>query len=207
MTDTIAVDRRTLRRERTRRQLTSAARELIATKGVSGLRIRDITDTADVGRGSFYNHFDTKEDLIDAIVGETVEDLAASTLGRLEGAADPAVGAADADRKFIRLAYDDPTTAGLIVNLAHSEAVFEQTVSPYARRALDLGVAMGRFEIADTDTALLILISSALAMIRAVLDGRAPEDADILHAESMLMLFGVAPREARLIARSPLEAA
>ena len=43
-----------------------------------------------------------------------------------------------------------------------------------------------------------------LAVMRGVLDGRAPRDADIHHAEGVLRLFGLAPEAAAEVARRPL---
>ncbi|MBN8933022.1 MAG: helix-turn-helix transcriptional regulator, partial [Rhizobium pusense] len=56
-------DRNDRRRARTRRALLDAARRVIGRQGVENVTIQEITDEADVGFGSFYNHFATKEDL------------------------------------------------------------------------------------------------------------------------------------------------
>src|SRR5690348_5056784 len=96
------------RKRTTRTQLMGAARSLIIEKGVSALRIGEITERADLGRGSFYNHFDTKENLLAALAQETVEELATTVLAGLPTDDDPAVVASIADRRFIRLASSDP---------------------------------------------------------------------------------------------------
>jgi hypothetical protein len=43
-----------------------------------------------------------------------------------------------------------------------------------------------------------------LAVMRAVLAGQAPKDADVHHAECVLRLFGLPPDEAADVARRPL---
>src|SRR6476661_2837885 len=63
---TTAPDRRARRREETRARLVEAAKALFARQGVDNTRIQEITDEADVGFGSFYNHFQSKEALIEA---------------------------------------------------------------------------------------------------------------------------------------------
>ena len=45
-----------------------------------------------------------------------------------------------------------------------------------------------------------------LAVMRAVLDGQAPKDADIHHAEGVLRLLGLPVDEAAEVARRPLPA-
>jgi len=68
-------DRRVRRRERTRRSLLDAATELIATRGLEETRVEDVTQAADLGKGAFYNYFDSKETLVSALFSEAVERL------------------------------------------------------------------------------------------------------------------------------------
>jgi len=69
---TPARDRHARRREQTRAKLVEAARTLFARHGVDNTRINEITDEADVGFGSFYNHFDRKEAIVEAVLADTV---------------------------------------------------------------------------------------------------------------------------------------
>ena len=55
------------RREDTRRRLMKATYEIIARRGFEGLVIQDITEAADVGYGSFYNHFLSKDAIVSAV--------------------------------------------------------------------------------------------------------------------------------------------
>jgi AcrR family transcriptional regulator len=54
-------DRRVLR---TRQQLRAALLLLIQERGFETLSVQDIIDRANVGRATFYSHFDSKEDLL-----------------------------------------------------------------------------------------------------------------------------------------------
>ncbi len=64
------------RRARTRAQLLRAAKHLLATKGFHATKIADIAAAADVGTGTFYLYFPTKDALFADLVRETA--LAAS---------------------------------------------------------------------------------------------------------------------------------
>lgn len=46
-----------------RQQLVDAALEVFQTHGFNGASVQDLTDAAGVPKGSFYNHFSSKEDL------------------------------------------------------------------------------------------------------------------------------------------------
>jgi len=59
------------RRARTRGELLVAAKRLLAAKGFHATKIADIAAAADVGTGTFYLHFPTKEALFSDLVRET----------------------------------------------------------------------------------------------------------------------------------------
>jgi AcrR family transcriptional regulator len=72
---------RTDRKKRaTRRRLIDAGRHVITEHGVGGMRIQALTERADVGLGLFYNNFSSKEELVEAIVSESLAELAAATI-------------------------------------------------------------------------------------------------------------------------------
>lgn len=54
-----------------------AAERVMADHGVHGTKIADIANEADVGVGTFYLHFSTKEELFDALVADAAARLEA----------------------------------------------------------------------------------------------------------------------------------
>ena len=71
------VDRRM---QRTRQILQRAFIEVAHEKGVVATTIQDITERADVNRGTFYLHFADKYALLEAIIHEHFQHLLTSTL-------------------------------------------------------------------------------------------------------------------------------
>jgi AcrR family transcriptional regulator len=63
------------RRTATRAKLMDAAREVFAQKGLDLARIDEITERADVGKGTFYYHFRTKERLIALLIENLLGEL------------------------------------------------------------------------------------------------------------------------------------
>src|SRR5581483_11124334 len=61
------VSRVARKRLQARSRLIEAASAVIAERGVEGLRLRELADRADVGFGSFYTHFASKEELVEAV--------------------------------------------------------------------------------------------------------------------------------------------
>jgi AcrR family transcriptional regulator len=200
-------DRHARRREQTRGRLVAATKALIARQGVESTRIQEITDEADVGFGSFYNHFPSKEAVIEAVLADTIATQAAeieALTGELDDAAEVI---AAAHRTFVRRAGTDPDWGWLLLRLDVSHNVLRTALGPYALNDLQRGTESGRLHVADPTIALYAMGGMLLAAMRAVLDGAAPPDADVLHAEGVLRLLGLDRDEAHELARRPLPAA
>jgi AcrR family transcriptional regulator len=199
-------DRHARRRERTRGLLVDAAKALFARQGVDNTRINEITEEADVGFGSFYNHFSSKEAIVETVLAETVGAQGAEIDARTSGLDDPAEIISVAHRSFVRRASSDPQWGWLLLRLDVSHNVLLAALGPYAQRDLRRGVKTGRFHVPNELIALHDTGGALLAVMRAVLDGTAPKNADIHHAEGILRLLGLTPDEAAEVARRPLAA-
>jgi len=59
--------RRERRKEETRKQIFKAAMKLFGKKGVFATTVEEITEAADVGKGTFFNYFPSKEAILSAL--------------------------------------------------------------------------------------------------------------------------------------------
>jgi len=73
----ISVDRRTRKKQRTRREIYDAAADLFATNGYESVTIEMICRAADVGRSTFFLHFPAKAALLSEFSRRLAEDFAA----------------------------------------------------------------------------------------------------------------------------------
>jgi AcrR family transcriptional regulator len=193
------------RRERTRARLIEAARTLFADRGVESTRINEITEEADVGFGSFYNHFASKEAIVAAVFEQDAAAQGAAVEVLTAELDDPAEVVAVAHRHFAAMARRDPTTAWLLVHLEFSHGILRTALFPYAMRDLQRGIDAGRFTVADPEIALIATAGALLGIIRALLDGAPlPPDAEIRHAELVLRTLGLEAEDAAEVARRPL---
>ena len=186
-------------RQRTRRRLLDAGRSLIAAKGVAGLRIQEITETADVALGSFYNYFESKDEFLADIITESLSELAATTVGPSAGTVDPATVVALASLRIVRLAYVEPDFARLITNIGNADALFVRALHPHARKAVERGMASGRFVVPDIEVLLTAVIGGAFALIREILEGRHGPRAGQTYACHCLAALGLTPTEAAAV--------
>lgn len=89
-----ALDRRQRRSVETRERLFHAALDLFAKKGYAETTVEDITEAADVGKGTFFNYFPSKDHILLAF-GEM-------QLGKLEAAIETARQAGTPMAEFLR---------------------------------------------------------------------------------------------------------
>jgi AcrR family transcriptional regulator len=87
-------DRRQRRSAETRERLFRSALELFAQKGFAETTVEDITEAADVGKGTFFNYFPSKDHILLAF-GEM-------QLGKLEAAIELARGSGEPMPEFLR---------------------------------------------------------------------------------------------------------
>jgi AcrR family transcriptional regulator len=80
------------RKRDTRVRLLGAALHLMAHRGVGGVTINEITEQADVGFGSFYNHFESKDAIHATLIEEVIGHYAVA-LDKLGDREDLGIGA------------------------------------------------------------------------------------------------------------------
>lgn len=72
----------------TRRKILDAAREMFAEKGLDPTTIDDITERADLGKGTFYYHFSDKSDVVASLVDRMMKELVLAIQQRCEDITD-----------------------------------------------------------------------------------------------------------------------
>ena len=201
----VAGNRLQRRKERTRAALVRAAQRLIA-EGRVNVPVLEITQAADVGMGSFYNHFDSKEQLFEAAVADVL-DAHGALLDRLTASIeDPAETFATSFRLTGRLFRQRPQESEIL--LANGSALLssDRGLAPRALRDIQAAADAGRFRVDDPELALAVA-GGALLGLGALL--REDRDRDDAHGadtvtENVLRLFGLSADEAHSICQRPL---
>jgi AcrR family transcriptional regulator len=193
------------RKQRTRAALIGAAQTFIAA-GKTNVPVLEITQAADVGMGSFYNHFSSKEELFDAAVVDVL-DAHGALLDELTTAIeDPAETFACNFRLTGRMFRRRPQESRILLDSGLSLIDNERGVAPRARRDLTAAIEAGRFTIDDPELALSIA-GGVLMGIGSLITKRPDRDdaaATDRATEDLLRLFGLPAAEAAEICRKPL---
>ncbi len=72
----VSIDRRVIR---TKKMIRSALAELIEEKGFNNISVTDLTQRADINRGTFYLHYIDKYDLLEKIENEIIQEIEEKT--------------------------------------------------------------------------------------------------------------------------------
>lgn len=67
------------RKAKTNQRLLDVARRLFSEKGIYWAKVEDITESADLGKGTFYKYFDSKETIIRVLLEEGLSELLLKT--------------------------------------------------------------------------------------------------------------------------------
>ena len=194
------------RKARTRQALIDAAVRLIAEGRGDRASIQEITDEADIGFGSFYNHFDSKEQLFQTASEEVLERWGRMIDRASAGLTDQAELFAVGLRITGRLGWTHPEIAGFLTGAGLDVLDFPHGLGPRALRDIQAGQAMGRFAVLDAEIALSAAAGGLLGLLR--MGQRHPErvtEASVDQlAEALLRLLGVPADEAARLAALPL---
>jgi AcrR family transcriptional regulator len=199
------VNRLERRKQRTRAALIQAAQGFIAA-GKLNVPVLEITQAADVGMGSFYNHFQSKEELFDAAVA-AVLDTHGALLDRLtESIDDPAETFACSFRLTGRLFRRRPQESQILLVSGLNLVSSERGLGPRALRDIKSAATAGRFTVDDPKLALAVAAGALLGLGKLLQDEPERDDAEAADkvTEDVLRLFGLPAEEAHEICERPL---
>ena len=173
------VSRLDRRKARTRQALIDAAVRLIAEGRGDRASIQEITEEADIGFGSFYNHFDSKEQLFQTASEEVLERWGQLIDRATAGITDPAELFAVGTRISGRLGWTHPDIAGFLTGAGLDALDIPGGLAPRALRDIQAGQATGRFTVPDAEIALSAVAGGLLGLLRMC--QRHPERVDGGH--------------------------
>ena len=164
--DAPKVTRLDRRKARTRQALIDAAVRLIAEGRGDRASIPEITEEADIGFGSFYNHFDSKEQLFQTASEEVLERWGQLIDRASAGLTDPAELFAVGTRITGRLGWTHPDIAGFLTGTGLGVLDIPTGLVPRALRDIQAGQVAGRFTVPDPEIALSAAVGGMLGLLR-----------------------------------------
>lgn len=196
------------KRRATRAKLLEAAYRVMVQKGVDAATIREITDQADIGFGTFYNYFESKDDLAAAVLDCMINGVAErnrAVTGELQ-IERPDLAMALSTRLLIRSAYQDSTWGWWVRRPDILADRLRAGLHPFVLVHMRDAIAKGFFQISheNVEPVLAMLIWLVVGGMRDMLLGQQAPDADALITEGFMRVMGVSRRTAFDLAHAPL---
>lgn len=192
------------KRERTRRQLVAAAIAAFSRHGVAGTTLEQIAIVAGVTKGTVYNHFRAKSDIVQAValsIAQTIRERSAPARAVLDTAAEQMAAGC---RRYLGLARSSPAWALLILDVASMDPTFRKTITGFVRTELRRGIRRKEFSVVSEAAALDLIIGATMEGMRRIALGQAPREHAAAVTASILRGLGVAAGRAQRISTKSL---
>ena len=187
--------RSAIRRQRTRANLLRAAYFLMSKKGVDATAIQEITDRADVGFGTFYNYFTSKDDLATHVLDCVINNIGLRNdlITAKMNLTDPVEIVATSVRCVARELMTNAVWYWWVQRPDLLVARMRAGFRPFGMRDMKRAVAAGAYDIAegDLETAWSYLIWLLAGGIKDIVDGHRPARSERLMAEAVMRVMGV----------------
>jgi AcrR family transcriptional regulator len=202
------------RKRDTRARLLGAALHLMAHRGVAGVTINEITDKADVGFGSFYNHFESKDAIHATLIEEVIGHYAVALDKLGDQLSDPAEKVSASARYTMLRGHADPTWGRFVFQTSFSRESMSTGLGKYLLQDMGSGVSAGRFTVSDLPSVYIAVGSTILGGLAALSDqAELKHEPDVFGdpqaltqriAAILLTVLGLPPEEAQAVASRPL---
>ena len=200
------VSRQMSKREKTRLALICAARALVYERGHEKIAIQDVTERAGVGLGTFYNYFDTKSAIFEAVLEEIKQAFNAQLEQLRAPLKDPALIVAITHKFCFQQAQDNYdwntflTYSGLTGDymLLQDE---DQCLADIKR-----GVNAGRFKVDDIYFAQSLVTGMVRHVNTEIARGRLSRQAMEDATRYILRMLGLPDLVAKALVQTPLPA-
>jgi AcrR family transcriptional regulator len=193
-------DRRSVRN---RRALLNAAEKLIAEKGVERATIDEITETADLAKGTFYHYFSDKNEIAGELAVTIRREIRDQVGVAEEGIDDPAGQVVAGIAVCLRAAAISPTRAGVLSRMYSLWLTPDANKEFLLFKDLEVGYRTRRFSAGDLPVAVVLTVGAVQAgIVRALQlgDRDAIRKLTLSLSESVLRGLGVKGSEARAVA-------
>lgn len=193
------------RRRRSRERLLRSAVDVISENGIDATTISDIAERADVGLGTVYYYFKSKDDLARAVMEWIMDRLAARIRVVTSNFDDPAQTFAYGIRTVMEVATRDLKWRWLLKRVDVVAEAMVRGFGPYGREDIKAAVKAGRYNVKDVDLVWRQAIWALLAVCVALCSGlRKQADANRVLEEAtanILCMVGMASDDAWEVAR------
>ena len=172
-------------------------------KGVEAATMLEIAERADVGAGTVYNYFKSKDELAIAVLETLMHDLALRIQEVTDTFEDPAQVYAFGIRAVLDTATSDVRWAQM---LNRSEVIADamfRVIGPFAIRDLRLASQAGRFEVSNAELVWRLTTHALIGASLAITTGQVPSSASDQIIVRLLCMTGIGANAATELSGRP----
>lgn len=191
------------RQRRNRDALIAAAREVMSEKGVTAATMLEIAERADVGAGTVYNYFKSKDELAVAVLETLMHELALRIEKVTNTFEDPAQVYAFGVRTVLETAIGDDRWAQM---LHRSEVIADamfRMIGPFAIRDMRQASQAGRFFVANPELIWRLTTHAIIGAGLGITTGQMPASIAEQVIVRLLCMTGIGLNEAVELAARP----
>jgi AcrR family transcriptional regulator len=193
------------KRDRTRASLVRAAFSVYARLGFDAPTIDHFIAEAKVSRGTFYNYFQTREDLMAAVAADLTTFIISRVQSASVGVRDPLERIAIATRYFIILAAKNETRGWVLARMIPIVGgPLTNAMSEHARASMEAAVAAGRLRLRSISAGIDLGLGMIAMAIRHNLSRRAAPYPPELVSAMALQALGASFKDAETVSYRPL---
>jgi AcrR family transcriptional regulator len=192
------------RKQDTRARILVAAETLMRANPIDGVTIQDITDTADVGHGSFYLHFKSKYEVLIPIIHAHATSLDQKLQKVIPSISDPAEVMAVSARYMARMIVADELWKWFLRHSGVPSEEIQKAVGRFSDRDFAQGYRSGRFKVNDPTATRDYAFGGLVNCLMTAFDTEDPLKLIDDGTELMLRVFGLSPEQANEIAHRQL---
>ncbi len=164
------------RQQRNREALIRAASAVMSEKGVDAATMLEIAERADVGTGTVYNYFKSKDELAIAVLEELMHDLALRIEQAMQGFKDKAEVYAFGIRTVLETAITDQRWKQLLYRSEVIADALFRVMGPYAISDLRDAAIAGRFKISNAELVWRLSCHAIVGISLAITKDEVPLD-------------------------------
>ncbi len=193
------------RRAKSRNKLMQAAYRLFAVHGAEAPTIDDVIAEAKVARGTFYNHFKSRDELFRAVGNDVSSAINSVISGAIDGMEDPIERIVLSFRLFIRFAVADAARGWILLRTMPLAGPLNAGAKDFIAAEFEAAFQTGRLRRIPMAVAIDLGLGMQIMTIHRVLVEKVGNDHIDTAAEEMAIALGLDATEARDLAYIPIK--
>lgn len=183
------------KKERTKNQLIRAAFRILSTKEAADVAISKFTEEAELANGTFYNYFQSKEELVNSVSLSLAEELVHRIETSFQSSETPTEKLAIGAMVFLKKAHNDRTWASALINIGITKPYISSTLLNFPKRDIQSIIKSNSLSLQSEQALLNSYLAIIFFAIKSIVDGTWKKGDEKEHLLILLRMFKIKESE------------